>query len=472
MTDASTKPSPIEITPGLRLVWHAAFDPFTATREIYAAHGPFAVLRLPRLAKLNRHFDLPFVVTAGSIFNREVLNNPATWRMATIFRGGPKGSALKRLSNGLARMSGRRHAHYRGAFDRPLRKTNVDKMVGEMARIAEQETAAWPVDRAVDLKTICYPLMRTFSIELLFGGDRKRALPIARDIDLLLQQGWTPNVIACPVNVPGTAYAKMLRRAENLEHCILDWANGVRGRPDGANLLSIVVNGADEEGMPASDEIIAGHIPQLFSATFETCQTILVSALILVAQHPKVARDLLDEVRGRLNGAAASLPDLAQMPLLDAVITETLRILPPVPLLLRVATQDTAIVGYPVPKHGRVTLNPFLTNRMPDLYPDPDSFKPERWETINPTVFEYLTFGAGLRACPGYRFAMNALKLALATIIQHYRVSLVPHSSVSYWVRPLLHPASEVRAVLRRQDGAFQAVPIAGNIHEFVRFAT
>jgi cytochrome P450 len=455
----------------LRLLWRSVSDPLQATRDTHAAYGPFAVLRVPGLAKLNRRFDLPFVIATGPRFNREVLTNPTVWRMVTIFRGGSRNTALKRLSNGLARMSGRQHAHYRRAFDRPLRKVNVDKMAGEMARVADEATAAWPVERAVDLKAICYPLMRTLPTDLIFGGDRGRALPIARDINLMLQREWTPHVIACPYNLPGTPAARLMRDAESLERCILDWADGVRGRPDEANLLSIVVNGADENGAPASDAAIVGHIPQLFSATFETCQTLMVSALMLLAQHPRVAGDLLDEVRGRFGGRAPAAGDLAGAPLLDAVIKETLRLLPPVPFMVRVATQDTTIAGYPVPQGGRVLLNPFLTNRMPDLYPDPDSFTPERWATINPTPFEYPAFGAGPRTCPGYAFAINALKIALATVIQRYRVSLVPNSAVRYWVRPLLNPAGEVRAVLHPQDGAFRAEPVSGNIHKLVRFA-
>jgi cytochrome P450 len=86
-------------------------------------------------------------------------------------------------------------------------------------------------------------------------------------------------------------------------------------------------------------------------------------------------------------------------------------------------------------------------------------------------LFEFLAFSAGPRACPGYGFAMNALKVALAVVIQRYRVSLEPAANVSYWVRPLLYPSGEIRAVLRRQDGAFKAEPIGGNIRRLVRFA-
>jgi cytochrome P450 len=263
----------------------------------------------------------------------------------------------------------------------------------------------------------------------------------------------------------------MLRGGEALERCILEWADRKRGHPENTDLLSIIVNGPDEDGIPPSDATIVGHVTQLFSAAFETCQNVLVSTLMLLAQHPRIARDLLDELRGKLTGAAPTLDNVGNLPMLEAVIKETLRILPPVPLSMRVATQDTTLAGYAVPTGGRVVLNPFLTNRLPDLYADADSFQPGRWANTKPTAFEFLAFGAGPRACPGFGFAMNVLKVALASIMTRYRVSLVPEAHVNYWVRPLLTPSTDVRAVLSRQDGAFAAVPINGNIRSLVRFS-
>jgi len=470
MNDMPRIPVQIPVQRTLRYALQSLHDPLGATRDIYAAYGPFAIVRLGIPFLRNVRFDRPILVTVGVVFNREVMANPTTWRMVTIFRGAPKNSAARRLSAGLARMTGRRHAHYRRAFDQPLRKVNVNKLGDEMVRLAAEEVADWPVGEVIDLKQVSYRLIRTFAVELIFGGDRERGLPIANGISQLLQRGWSPKVIACPIDLPTTSYGQMLRGGEALERCILDWADSKRGRPEDTDLLSIIVNGRDEEGNAASDATIVGHVTQLFSAAFETCQNVLVSTLMLLAQHPAIARDLLDELRGKLAGAAPTLDNIGNLPLLEAVIKETLRILPPVPLSMRVATQDTTLAGYAVPRCGRVVLNPFLTNRLPDLYPDADSFQPKRWATTQPTAFEFLAFGAGPRACPGFGFAMNVLKVALATVMMRYRVSLAPRSRIDYWVRPLLAPCTDVPAVLNVQDAAFKAVPIDGNIRGLVRF--
>src|SRR5262249_27656414 len=97
-----------------------------------------------------------------------------------------------------------------------------------------------------------------------------------------------------------------------------------------------------------------------------------------------------------------SLEEASTLSSLDGVIKESMRILPPVPLQIRVAQADAAIAGHPVPKGTRVMLNTFLVNRAPDLYPNGDSFQPERWRVTTPSAYECPVFSAGRHACrPG-----------------------------------------------------------------------
>src|ERR1043166_7596675 len=177
MNDTPRIPVQIPVQRTLRYALRSLHDPLGTTRDIYAAYGPFAIVRLTIPVLRNVRFDRPILVTVGAVFNREVMANPTTWRMVTIFRGSPKNSAARRLSAGLARMTGRRHAHYRRAFDQPLRKVNVNKLGDEMVRLAAEETAGWPVGEIIDLKQVSYRLIRTFAVELIFGGDRERGLP-------------------------------------------------------------------------------------------------------------------------------------------------------------------------------------------------------------------------------------------------------------------------------------------------------
>ena len=115
-------------------------------------------------------------------------------------------------------------------------------------------------------------------------------------------------------------------------------------------------------------------------------------------------------------------------------------------------------------------LNTFLTNRMPDLYPDADVFRPERWFTIAPTAFEFPVFSGGPHGCPGYWFGSTAVKVALAAILTRYRLALAPNARVDYRVQPTMRPLQSVPVVLHPQDGAFTATPISGRIRSLVKF--
>src|SRR5262249_7350475 len=159
----------------------------------------------------------------------------------------------------------------------------------------------------------------------------------------------------------------------------------------------IVVNSPDENGQPASNPCVVGHVPTLLGAAYETCQNVLIWTLVLLDQHPDVARDVVDEIEGRLRGADPTWSSLSDLPLLDSVVKESMRLVPPVPIQTRAATRDTTLAGFAIKKSWRVMLSLFLTNRNPDIYPQPDRFLPDRWGTINPSPFEYSVFSAGPR---------------------------------------------------------------------------
>lgn len=156
-------------------------------------------------------------------------------------------------------------------------------------------------------------------------------------------------------------------------------------------------------------------------------------------------------------------------PWLDAVVKEAMRILPPVPLQLRVAEEDTELAGHPVPKGARLVLSAFVTNRITALYPEPDRFQPERWSAINPNAFECMVFSAGPHNCPGYLFGLSVIKAALAAVVTRYRLEISPKARIDYTVQPTLRPVGEVPVILHRQNGVFAAAPISGNIHSLVR---
>ena len=367
-------------------------------------------------------------------------------------------------------MQGDKHKYYRQKFIPPMSRKNIDAQSDQIGNIAVAEVDRWPLHQTIDLRAYSRALLQNFAISLLFGNDRERGIPVAELTHQLYSYTADWRVWLFPVNISGTPYYQMLRDGELLESRIVEWANCKRGNYDSKDLLSIVTNSPNEKGAPLSDAEIAPHIPTLLGAAFETCHNTLIWTLVLLNQHPQIACDLLDELRERLAGAPPTLDRIGDLPLLDAVIKESMRILPPVPQQFRVATKDTTLANFPVRARTKVLTSSFLTNRDPDLYPEPDCFKPERWASINPSSYEFSVFSAGPRACPGSWFAASVLKVAVAAIITRFHVALAPNARIDYRVRLALGPSGVVPATLRRQDGAFAGTPIQGNIRNLIRF--
>ena len=452
----------------LRGFAHFLNDPIDAMRSAYADHGPFVIVDSPLRIFFGARHRL-FALTAGARFNREVLSDPETWRPVHVMSVSRKESASRRVGLGLFSMGGRRHAHYRDLLSQPLRKSRVDAGGEDMARLAEEFVDKWPAGRSFDLWREARSLIRNLSIGLLFGDDRAQGYPVADLVDERVLFKWSLGALSCPVNLPFTPYGRMIRQSDAIERGITEWAGCKRGHLDNRDLLSIIVNNPDENGNPPTDATIVGHVPSLFVAGYDTCQTALIWTLVLLAQHPGIARDVADELE-RLNGAPVTMDAVKELPLLDAVIKESMRLLPPVPMQIRRATHATTLGDYPVPERTRVVLSALVTNRLPDLYPEPNRFKPERWATIRPSAFEYPTFSAGPRICPGQWFGLNVLKVSLATILSRYRVALESNARIDYQIQPTLSPRSAVPAVLKSKQGTFVSAPLRGEICRLIQF--
>jgi cytochrome P450 len=195
----------------------------------------------------------------------------------------------------------------------------------------------------------------------------------------------------------------------------------------------------------------------------------LTWTLLLLAQHPQVAHDLLDEIKGVIQDRPPTAVELDRMPLLTSVIEESMRILPPVPSNMRMALEPAQLGEYELEPGDRVICSHYVTHHLPELYPEPERFRPERWQR-RPGPFEYIPFSAGPRFCLGYNFAMTVLKVAVVMLLQRYRVSLIDRSRIDRVVRVTLRPRRGLPLVLSRADGLFQAVSLRGNINQMVRF--
>jgi hypothetical protein len=106
---------------------------------------------------------------------------------------------------------------------------------------------------------------------------------------------------------------------------------------------------------------------------------------------------------------------------------------------------------------------------MPDLFPAPERFDPDRWHAAAPTPYEYLPYGAGPRKCIGVTYASLVLRVVLPLVLQRFRLTVAPGTRVDRTVTTILSPRHPLPMRIDRPGPPFVAVPVAGDVHEMVR---
>jgi cytochrome P450 len=212
---------------------------------------------------------------------------------------------------------------------------------------------------------------------------------------------------------------------------------------DTGDLLSMLLLAQDEEGEGSlSDTQVRDEVLTLFLAGHETTANALTWGWYLLSQNPEAEQRMHAELDEVLGGRTPSMEDLPRLPYTSGVFSETLRLYPPAWAIGRRALEDIELGGHVIPARCVVLLSPFVTHRDPRWFPEPESFRPERWlieDTARPK-FAYFPFGGGARVCIGERFAGMEGALLLATVAQKWKFQLVPGHRVQPQAQITLRP--------------------------------
>jgi cytochrome P450 len=222
------------------------------------------------------------------------------------------------------------------------------------------------------------------------------------------------------------------------------------GRDEG-DLLSMLVQARDEDGRPMSEAQIVDECVTLVTAGHETTAVALMWAWLLLGQHPRETAMLYKEVDERLAGQPLTFDKLAELPYTEMVVKETLRLFPPAFSFGRAPVEDVAFElngrEYAFKKGATIIVSTMAMHRLPEYFPEPDAFRPERWaaDEPQPPKYAYLPFGAGPRVCLGNMFAMMEAQVILATMAQRVRLAPEPGSSLEWDPVITLRPSGPVR---------------------------
>ncbi|KAH1237614.1 hypothetical protein AAZX31_08G180100 [Glycine max] len=177
---------------------------------------------------------------------------------------------------------------------------------------------------------------------------------------------------------------------------------------------------------PLTDENIKAVIQDIFIGGGETSSSVVEWGMSEMLRNPRVMEEAQAEVRRVYDRKGhVDETELHQLVYLKSIIKETLRLHPPVPLLVpRVSRERCQINGYEIPSKTRVIINAWAIGRNPKYWAEAESFKPERFLNssidFRGTDFEFIPFGAGRRICPGITFAIPNIELPLAQLLYHF----------------------------------------------------
>lgn len=449
--------------------WHVKFlqDPVACLCALYRRFGALCVggsmVSFRRRERWN-------VLALGPEYNRQVLGEPTLFHTTAQTMSSPPDSALNRIRYGLTAMNGEKHRRQRQLVLPLFLKQAVEKYCTDMIAVVGRLIEQWPVGQTVDMARQMRRLTLRVSARVLFSReDPDRLEALGTMIRQLLRRSFSPRVQLFPVNWPGLAYRGLLARAERIEGALVSIIQERRGKPgQPADLLDFLIKASDGESGRMTNTDLLGQFLVLFTGSFENSASALTWTLFLLAQHPNVMSDLYDELHHVWRGSFPTFHQLNDSPLLDAVIKESMRLLPSVPFTIRIANGPAYLGGLLLRQGDRVVCSPYITHHLPDLFPEPEKFHPQRWFESKPGPYEYLPFGAGPRLCIGSAFAMTEIKITLAMILQKWRLTVVPGSRIDRTVKVTMGPRHGLPMTIHKQDRCFQKVRVHGDIHEMV----
>jgi cytochrome P450 len=314
---------------------------------------------------------------------------------------------------------------------------------GRLARYAEmmvertrRRLDGWAPGAALNLDQEMSQLALEITGQTLFGVDLRDQAGWLSETAEALRETFVREFLAIvplPDWLPLPSKRRMRRAIRDLDTFITGIIRERRASgADKGDLLSMLLLAVDDQGdgTGMTDRQARDEAVTLFNAGHDSTSAALAWTGYFIARYPGVQERLREEVEAALGGRAATLEDLPRLTFAGTVVKESLRIYPPTPVLInRQAITEVEVGGYRLPRGGLVILSPYVTQRDPRWFPEPERFDPDRFgpgrvELV--PAYAFFPFGAGPHVCVGNAFALMEITLVVATLVQRFQVELTP----------------------------------------------
>jgi len=448
---------PVSEGHGLRLAWAVRSDPLPLLIRLNREHGPVVRLRVPRRPV--------FLISDPDAVQEALQRTHHGYEKGWGRRGDPDSPAaqplVRALGQGLITSGAQLHRRQRRLIQPMFHRAQIDAYAASFVELTEAALSRWRDGELRDLRrdmselTLAIVARTVLDVELDAAIVDTIRTSLARDQATVRRSTTLWGQVLNRLPVPSNRRLSESLRDVNTAIYELIAARRAAGVP-GTDLLSLLLSARDEDtGEPMPDKLVRDEALTLLLPGHETTANALTWALYLLANHP-AEQDRVREELACLDGPATAA-DLPRLRYTTAVVHESMRLYPPVWTLLRHLSEERTIGGYRLPAGATLLLSPWVVQRDPRWWPEPDTFRPQRWlaPDATPHRFAYFPFGGGPRQCIGNDFAMTEDTLVLATILRRWQLR-APEGAPP--VRPLaqvtLHPRDSVQLSIHLVNSA------------------
>ncbi len=418
----------------------------------------------PVLEGCARRYGDPFTARFAGYGTFVMLSAPEAVR--DVFRGDPHelhsgegNEFLKTVvgDNSVLVLDDEAHARQRRVLLPPLKGERLRAFFEVMKAETEQEVARWPVGRPfrIDepMRDVTLRVILQAVLGMLPGPELDElAARVKRMMDIgSTRFGLILNRLVPAEWFKGSRWLPFFRHQRAVDDLLFALLARRRAAPGvGADVVADLLTARHEDGKPLSDQEIRDAVLTVLLAGHDTTAVSLAWAFEQLLPRPDVMDRVLSELR-QVTGGELRAEHLPKLEYLDAAVRESLRLRNVVPFVVRLLKAPFAAGGreYPAGVHLCPCLH--LTHRRPDVYPEPEQFRPERFlGERRPAPNEWYPFGGGNRACLGMAFALYEMKVVLATVFSRVRPERPPGSESRVVRRGILMaPHDGVRVILR-----------------------
>lgn len=419
---------------GLGRIWRRATDYAELIFEMREKYGPIALLRIA---------GRPICLLSEPELIRQVMVTKSA-----SFEQGPAYRPNQILPNRvLLTADGQEHRRIRKLMQPAFHRSALEGYAVIMTEEAVACRDSWRDGQTIELGLAMQELTLSIVAKAFFGVDTRVDPRLVYDVLQAMVRyavlGAIPlGKLLMKLPLPGNV--KGMKAVSQLDPILYALIRKARETEEPrSDLVSLLVRAKEEEEPSFTDQEVRDESYMILLAGHETTATALTWVFYHLAQNPAMTERVVQEIDTVLAGRLPTTADFPNLTFTRAVFEETMRLTPPIYFVGRMALEDVEIGEYLIPKGTIVQVCAMATQRDPRFYPEPETFKPERWLEPQPPERPkqaWLAFGGGHHSCIGEGFARMEMAFVLAILLQQWRIPLAGNQPLRIDSRAVYRP--------------------------------